>query len=459
MQAKTISVLTSSQCNLNCSFCFLHKHEALNKYDQIIIQAWEEKTYLKNVYNALKILGEDPNQITQVNFWGGETLLHIDLIQENLLEFFKYFPNLERFSISTNWTINIEKYFNFIKELNSIAPRKIIINNQCSIDGPPGPISDAGHNGWDLYLKNYKLFTDLCNTTKLSNIELYLVINAVVDKKIYLNDFCQYDKMKDYMAYMDNFLKQIEQMCISASLFVQKRFILPGYSYPYEATVEDGLNFCKIIRLWEYVRANEFPQYNTYFTSDTDFYNGITSFNFVGDWQYNNAECCEQKTALTFLPDGRQVECSSSYIESDPDYRQECLDMGDKDRYYSSLIHHTNSINPLTASEDELNNYNWAVRTGYRNTEMTYLHFMVEMCKELALAGQIPKKYYYDEELLINHLLAIPGVINCSRENINTTMNVFLPNITTFRLFLNGTIEYLYDNHLIEYRLKGGYYD
>ena len=68
-------------------------------------------------------------------------------------------------------------------------------------------------------------------------------------------------------------------------------------------------------------------------------------------------------------------------------------------------------------------------------------------------------EYYYDEELLINHLLAIPGVINCSRENINTTMNVFLPNITTFRLFLNGTIEYLYDNHLIEYRLKGGYYD
>ena len=50
MQVKTISVLISSRCNLDCSFCFLHKHEALNAYDKTIIKAWEEKTYLKNVY-------------------------------------------------------------------------------------------------------------------------------------------------------------------------------------------------------------------------------------------------------------------------------------------------------------------------------------------------------------------------------------------------------------------------
>lgn len=57
---EAIDLLVSSACNLNCSFCFLYKHKVLNNYDKILCEAWDKKTYVKNVYNSIKAFGENP---------------------------------------------------------------------------------------------------------------------------------------------------------------------------------------------------------------------------------------------------------------------------------------------------------------------------------------------------------------------------------------------------------------
>jgi hypothetical protein len=38
------------------------------------------------------------------------------------------------------------------------------------------------------------------------------------------------------------------------------------------------------------------------------------------------------------------------------------------------------------------------------------------------------------------------GANNCTRENVNVTLNPFLTNISTYREYLNGVAEYIYDN-------------
>lgn len=446
MSVNTISFLVSSACNLNCAFCFLHKHKALNQYDKEIIKSWEDKTYIPNVVNSLLKLNEDPSTVNTLNFWGGETLLHIDKIIDNIPELLKAFPNFCYLMLSTNWTTNIDNWFNFIKELDRQTDRKIIITNQISIDAPPGYMSEMGHNGWDYYLDNFKKFINSFNTTKLKNIELEILFNATIDHNVYLKEFSTYDGIKKYVIYMHDFLTQIEDLCISSSLKMQtNKYIFPGYSLPSESTVEDGLEFAKILRLWEYVKVNEFPELD--FSIYNEMYNGISRFWNIRKWTDPNSECIEQIKAFTFLPDGTQVECSSSYIEGNQDYQNECLDMKDEKRYYSSLIHATHSINPLIDSSDKIDTYYWAVRTGVRNTYTPYLHFMVETCKELALAGQIPMKYYYDEDLLIKHLMALSGVVHCTRENINATLNPFLISTSVFRQYFNGAIEYIYNNY------------
>jgi hypothetical protein len=60
--------------------------------------------------------------VTQCQLWGGETLLHIDDVTKNLKKFYLYFPNVKLWRISTNWIIDVNKFFEFIKEMDLYAP-------------------------------------------------------------------------------------------------------------------------------------------------------------------------------------------------------------------------------------------------------------------------------------------------------------------------------------------------
>lgn len=117
----SITSLVSSSCNLNCSFCYLHKHDTLIKYDQEILKSWKNKTYLFTIKKVLEKLKENPQNIISWSFWGGETLIHIKEITPNIENMLKFFPNIQRISLSTNWTINIQDFFDFLLEVDKYA--------------------------------------------------------------------------------------------------------------------------------------------------------------------------------------------------------------------------------------------------------------------------------------------------------------------------------------------------
>ena len=117
-----ISILSSSICNLNCPFCYLHKNESYKVYDNIIREAWKDGSYINNIYKTVLAYPADPKDVNTIQMWGGETLIHIDDITKNLSKFFEYFPNINQWENSTNWNINIPNFVEFL------FPRKWMSN-------------------------------------------------------------------------------------------------------------------------------------------------------------------------------------------------------------------------------------------------------------------------------------------------------------------------------------------
>ena len=121
MHINAITTIVSSSCNLQCSFCYLHKHEALINFDKEILTAWNDQTYPDTVGRVLEKMHENLYNIQFWSLWGGESLIHIDSITKNVKKMFTLFPNINTITLSTNWTINIDKFFDFLKEIDKSA--------------------------------------------------------------------------------------------------------------------------------------------------------------------------------------------------------------------------------------------------------------------------------------------------------------------------------------------------
>ena len=163
----SISLISSTTCNLNCSFCYLHKNQSYKEFAKLVRQAWADGSYLNNALKTVERLGP-PEGVQQCQLWGGETLLHIDDITKNLKQFYQYFPNVKLWRISTNWLIDVNQFFEFIKEMDLYAPEGTEIMTQLSIDGPQGGYAEQGHNvSLEVYQKNFSDFAFLINNYKL----------------------------------------------------------------------------------------------------------------------------------------------------------------------------------------------------------------------------------------------------------------------------------------------------
>ena len=63
-------------CNLKCSYCFVSKNEGLKIVDKELEDSFKDSDYYLNL--AKKYLDNDLSNITHVEIWGAEVLLHLD---------------------------------------------------------------------------------------------------------------------------------------------------------------------------------------------------------------------------------------------------------------------------------------------------------------------------------------------------------------------------------------------
>ena len=119
----SISVITSAVCNLNCSFCYLHKNKSYHEFNKLVLKAWEDGSYITNIVKTIKGLDGNPKDVSSIQIWGGETLLSIKTITPKVKDLYFYFPNLNDWKMSTNFLVNINDLFNFLIEIENNAKK------------------------------------------------------------------------------------------------------------------------------------------------------------------------------------------------------------------------------------------------------------------------------------------------------------------------------------------------
>ena len=262
MNINGITTIVSSSCNLKCSFCYLHKHNALINFDKEILEAWNNQSYPKIVDRVINKMGENSYNIQNWTLWGGESLIHIDSITKNVKEIFSLFPNINNIILSTNWTININQFFEFLKEIDCYATKDVDIQLQLSIDGPEGLLSEQGHNGWKYYKENIKLFTNLMNNHKFKNITVHLYLNATVAKETYIEVFQKKENIIDYVSKMYDFINYMKSLTVSRYLEIDCNYIFPGCANPHDATTQEGIKIGASITK-NHVKTGRFPYLKT----------------------------------------------------------------------------------------------------------------------------------------------------------------------------------------------------
>lgn len=439
----SISVVSCATCNLDCSFCYLNKNKAYQEFDKIVRAAWEDGSYLENIEKTLRALETDITKLTTLQLWGGETLLHIDDISKNIKTMFLKFPAINEILLSTNWLINIDKFFDFVVEVNKYAKAKQVkIKVQLSIDGPPGIYSEAGHNGdWNVYRNNIKKFTTLVNNYKLNRVLIEFTMNATIKADVFLEQFTKKENILYYVNYMKDFLAEINDQCISKSLMVDQDVTFPGMAQPALDTAETGKTYAQICLLWEELRRTHFRGHPASF----GFYYGCGQINRNKALYIANIECAELLSGLTIIPDGTIVECSGAYIDSFKPYQDELLKINNMHEYYNAKLREAVSYNPALCSEREQEKRDWQIHSGgYKDNQSTYLFYMMTIANELYESGQI-SYVYSDKELLLRHVSALSNLITCTRENNHATRLSFVPAPSLMRRFLNGVMEIAYN--------------
>ena len=453
---KNLTLITSSICNLDCSYCFLHKNNAYKEYNKNIYESFQNGSYLKNVLKTFELMQWNRDNVDSISFWGGESLTYINILQQQLPIIFKSFPNINTMLLSTNFSINIEKFVNFLIELDKNIKHPITVRLQLSIDGPNNTLMrETGHNvKEEIYLKNIEILSNLMNNTYFEYVKLRLAIRATVNKDVYMSKLTTYEQIKEYLEPFYNFIKQFQRKCIGKSIDFDSVNIWPVLATPYYESSDDGRKLTQIAKIWESVMNNEFL--------DIPLSRTITLFQGGGSYDKNkplfvpNTECSELKHSITINYDGSICECSGSYIDNYPLYQQELV-QNKEEHLYNVATAHSKMVNYNPITEPEIiDNKKWYVHDGgYRNTNFTYLTSIIMIAEELALSGQISAVYLYDKEKLLRHSMMLLNN-SCSRNNIAQTFSPYIKPIEEIRRYFNGILEHIDDMNTITLKNQEG---
>ena len=449
-EIKALTFISSAKCNLNCNFCYLHKNQSYVNFNKIIIESWENQTYINNVAKSLDKLEVDFNLIDTISLWGGEPLLSIDKLIPSIKNFYKFFPNISYWKTSTNFTINIQNLINFILEIEKYTNQNTIFSLQLSIDGPEGIFTENGHNvSWETYKKQFEKLISNLNNINLQKINLDIFLKSTIEEQLYLKYFSNLKNMENYYDNMLKLQNYVNSLIINKNIHWSSSIHFPAPSIPSNASSEDGLLYNKIARSWQYLKKNKFKNIN----QNIELYRGIGRIDNAINLFDQNHECAELKNALTFWPDGTIVECAGCFMLPNKEYQQELIDNNEDDEFKIAKIGEATSYNPLLMSVEEIELHDWFTLNGFRNNYSTYYNLMLGLCHELALSGQIAEKYGIDDEITLKHISLVLQYIGCTRENIKTTKIPYLCQPATYRKFFNGLIDYVSEQQIN--KLKG----
>lgn len=476
-----LSLITSCGCNLDCSYCQIAQARRDNLHSSDLqkntIQALRDGTFIENVRNVFAVLGQSTSQVESIAFWGQEPTLTLDLITEHLAEWFELFPKWRSTSFSTNGIAYPEKLYDFIATLDKIVDHDFQLNIQFSYDGSYSTES-LRKTSSQLIHDNVVTLMNKLNCTKLHHVYLDLHFHGVISRDLVKHlqtteAIIQYQK--DLIAWNSEFIDLNLNNHVSIGSEVDF-----GLENPVDASYEEGMDLANFLKKAMRIKPDQVcstkEEKETYlgltdnicrfisllfdtiiqelhhrFGDDMNFRDAIELavkdtrfkrdlFNLINPLLY----CANGVGELKIMYDGTLINCQNHIFDRNVE------DLPDNDLLETNvkkeLATHHYFINPLTATEKEIQDYFEFFETCKFNS----FHFMATstiILMEGLLHTQQIDPSYGDHFKLIEHAILAAAINCCSFNNQMMSGSILLRHTGFLRFYCNGFMDRLIDFH------------
>lgn len=473
-----LSLMTSCGCNLNCEYCRIA--QSVNAGSATLqhntIKALQDGSFITNVTNALYRCEQSPINITSIAFWGQEPTLTLHIVAEHLPEWFEVFPNWDNCMFSTNTVDHMDRIIAFIVAVDKYCKTpRFMLDIQMSYDGEFSTENYRGTSASNIHDNAVYLITEL-NKIKLEKVKVRFNFHGVLSMEL-LKQMTDLDALYAYSNMAIRWGDEFQKLNTNKNIEIPTCGIDIGLENPCNASVDDGLrlrNFTQLsqriplkdlmpdLTMHEIDERNPATLHHSVFGGPAVVFERFMDFMMAHNipnmrelihaiaideglkrdlFQSLNMQifCGNGVGELKFLWDGTFVNCQNHIYETNADY----LPVDNNDLVASvkrSLALHNYFINPLTATDYELDKYfdlfhtcKFASFEFIFRTVVTFMQFLVEV-------GQIDESYL-DTDKLVAHALILATINCCSYNNQVTTGSIFSRPTGFIRLWCNGHLD------------------
>ncbi len=396
MYIQGLSILTSAQCNLNCSYCYVTKKTKsyYNKAHSKILESIENKTFL-SIIEDLDI----GKNITDLSLWGREPTFTMHKYGDNINYIKNILPKLNRIYFSTNFK-NID---NLLLFLDKLIDKDISITCQISIDvGEELTNTYRGKNLYRTILNNMKKIFQYVEISKYPNIR-FVEKSTLCKESIKTLSFN--DNLKLFL--LPHLEETNELLDKYPSINIERFSANVDANEDFE--VIDGKNLSILIE--KYIDLNsEYSVINVPF---------IHKVREVVDRLENKNQnlpnsCSASNRNITLDQDNNIARCHHDYFTENRSF-------------------------PCTKNNIIINKYNIGSYHFFNKLKFDY---STAILHELFLSGNVSKGYEYKGKYhpFIDYFFTLE---NCFMHNNDVTGQYSITPIEMFLLFCNGTFEKL----------------
>lgn len=440
---KSIALIGSSVCNLQCSYCFLHKTSAYIEEDKNIVAALESGLFLSNVSKSLDKLDILKEDISNLQIWGAETSIHLDLFAKLMPQIFNEYKELNSLFFSTNMSHdNIDRYTHFIDKVIECCDRPFNISIQISMDGPDSILQRTRGASFERIHQNLLALIDYYNNKYMGKVKLNFLYKTTIPFDI-LEEICQSrETMIEYVRFFDTAVKDILYHIRHKNItwnYTDDMDSIPASPVrPGMWTTEDGIKIAGWARLWDTIDFEALGiKYGT-LNLIYELFGSHDEFESIQHFQHN---CGQGMGSLTFRWNGDLMPCTGTFMEDNENYLKD-IQQNNPERYRMAKNTAKWMVPVLKVSEEDLKRTTKLKENFWRYENSFQVSILMAAMYEMSNIGQVSQIYSKDFDILYRHALKILPLVSCAQNNIEMHGDPFLPNLNAVRLMCNGLLSY-----------------
>lgn len=399
----SFSMLSSSICNLNCSYCYIPKDIDIKKQHDSINKSIIEGSLIKYLTDNYVI-----EKVESIGFWGAEPTLNVDNLSIFLSDLIKI-SNLKEVVIPSNFTTNPENLLTLIKNIVSFD-KKIYIKAQVSLDGPHY-ITDVtrGEGTTKKIIDNLNYILDKLNKIDLkeNTVEIFSKTTWNSDTILYLDSHPEkIEEVGLFFKTTNDYLRSVNtNKNIVVNITGSGNMCLPG-----DFTIEDGNRLTRVLK----ILADKDLPIGALDNMSINFKRLVESKNRFSRSDFGTCGAIKGTKAI-----GNNFSyhiCQRTFMSK----------LNKEDKFSDWII-------------DDPYNLDYTVLSYHYFSSLT-INLTINTIFELVRNGQILKKYL-DKKNAYLLAMFINSCIACPAENFMENLNFHSNTVSSIRLLGNGALD------------------